>query len=367
MGMIKKLVGWFVLLIFGVPSMLAAISVVTLSQDALISAYTSKVPQQIVRDLPPLADLALRVMAKSPEMAKDPEARKWLMAFAEAPMKLSEVFEKSGLKAWSEGELILVLSQLGEVVRGKTTAKPIHLRLGPYYAALTGSVMQAYTKGVMAKLPPCQIAQQARWTVALTKRASESSYPACSPNEDILRLGWAQWQAEAAKQAKEHTLLTRVQSQEIAGVLVMARMFSWLAFFMPLCILCLGALIVTSTGTRGFVMSVGFAIALSGGSVLLSSSVAREGLTHLAASGLDLTRLSSGLPFVSDRAAQKLADMALPFLKTLVEPLLGAFVTVSSLVLGVGVGVFLGSFLIAAARRKEEEPVQVVRIIRKRD
>ncbi len=365
MGVIKKLVGWFVLLAFGVTGMIFAIIVVAFSQDALVRDYTSNVPKQVVRDLPPLADQALRVISKSPDMAKDPEAQKWLVALEQAPMKLSEVFEKSGLKTWFERELVVALSQLGETTRGTTTAKPIQLRLGPYYAALTGPVMQEYVKGVVAKLPPCKIDQQARWAAALTKPSSEIAYPACSPSEDVLRLGWAQWRAEITKKPQEHTFLTQRQSQEMTASLVMARMFSWLAFLFPLGLLCLGAIIVTSTGTRGFLMSMGFTIALSGAIVWSASFGTKESLTQIAASGIDLTRITSGLPFVSDRASQKLAEMGLPFLKMLIDPMLRSFSSVSSWVVGAGMGMFLVSFLIAA-RRKQEDPPQVLQVVRVR-
>lgn len=365
MGVIKKLVGWFVLLAFGVTGMIVAIMVVAFSQDALVRDYTSNVPKQVVRDLPPLADQALRVISKSPDMAKDPEAQKWLMALEQAPMKLSEVFEKSGLKTWFEGELLVALSRLGGVVQGKTVDKPITIRLGPYYAALTGPVVQQYVRGVMAKMPPCDTQQQARWTVALTKSSSEGTYPACSPSEEALRLIWARLQAESAKKTQKYLLLTPQHSQELATDLVMVRKFSWSLFFFPFGLLCLGALLVTSTGTRGFLMSMGFTVALSGAIVWSASSGIKEGLTQIAASGIDLTRLTSGLPLVSDRASQKLAEMALPFVKMLVEPLIGPFVTISSWVMGAGMGMFLVSFLIAA-RRKQEDPPQVIQVVRVR-
>jgi hypothetical protein len=204
------------------------------------------------------------------DVIHDEEARKWVRAVADAETTPKELLEKIGIMDWLKTELSQSLEDMGDILKGKMSPRPVMLNMRPLKAALRHEGLDHYLKEILGKLPPCTDDQTREWVEAVVEKPFQyDTPPACQPPDlvkavEILRAAWIEEVDEIPNEvdlieADEWDFYSRT-GVNITHIVVS---LTYLLFFIPAVILLVASLIGACSGP-GILRWVGISTLVGG-------------------------------------------------------------------------------------------------------
>ncbi len=186
MNIARKIIGLFVIIFFGLPTLFAIIWAVGLTRASVSPEFLSDLPQKIIAAVPEKANEIFRD-ARDERFIADPNTRAWFDAVAKTGISPKELMEKTGLLDWMRGELSDSIEQLGLTLRGERRPSPIVIDLQPLKAALLSPEVDRFLDEMLKNLPPCDEQGIKAWTEIAAQGRVHQELPACVPDPTIAK------------------------------------------------------------------------------------------------------------------------------------------------------------------------------------
>jgi hypothetical protein len=269
--------------------------------------------------------------------------------------------EKIGIMDWLKNELSQSLEDIGKILRGEMSPRPVILNMRPLKAALSHEGIDQYLKEILEKLPPCTDDQTREWLEAVVhKRPFDyDTPPACQPPDmvkavEVLRRAWIQEVDEIPNE------VDMIESDEWdfyphSGVKFTHIVVSltYFLFFIPAVILLLAALIATSSGS-GILRWIGVPTLIGGLlAFALSQFVGKTVQWAIGVGPVGYSYSDVDFPFeeVGEIFVEKMGDIIL----LVVDHLFSAVNTVAGTVCIVGIVLIALSYLVTRDRRDRRD------------
>jgi uncharacterized membrane protein YgcG len=357
MSGVRKTLALLIIIFIGVPVLLVVIWAVGVTRAVVSPEFLAEMPRDIIARVPNLLEETLEAVDREDVIA-DADTRAWVRAAANAETPPKELLEKIGVMDWLENKLSQSLEDIGKIVRGDLSPRPVMLDMRPLKAALTHEGISRYLHEILEKLPPCTDNQTREWLEAVAdERPFEyDTPPACQPPDlvravQLLRQAWAQ-EVEEIPDEVDIFDLEREDFLPRRGVNITHLVVSltYFLFLIPAVLLLVSALIATSSGS-GILRWIGVPT-LIGGALAF-------GLSHLIGKmiqwGVNIGPFGYSFPDVrhvpfseaGEIFIEKLGDIIL----VVVDHLFAAVNTVAGTVCVVGIVLIALSYLVSRESR----------------
>lgn len=179
MNPLRKILGFFIAVIVGVPILFGTIVAIGITNAAISPEFLSEMPEELIEKLPATLD-QLYTETKSEDFIDGKEYSYWLDAMKKVDRSPSEIIEKSGMMDWIKGELTSDLKQLGEVLRGDLPPENIIMDMTLLKKSILSPYVSSYIQEVILKLPECSESSTEKWKQLIFSSDSEF-FPKCRP------------------------------------------------------------------------------------------------------------------------------------------------------------------------------------------
>ena len=347
MRVLGKVMGILLLVLFGMPLLLAVSWATGMTQAVLSEGFFVDVSERFIQKTPALIETTFEAM-KQPGAVHDAEDQRWVDAIVRTEPPLPRLLETTGLFQWMQGEVARTVAAVGEVLHGDRAPEDVVIDMRPLKQALLHPALLDYLQNVLAKLPPCDAAQAQRWRdEALSGRLDhDKDLPPCHPGLEVTDRVAALVALHTDKIPDDLHVFADPEEMPSFDTIRSVHSFVWLLFLVPLLFIALGAHLAGRDG-KGFLRWSGAAVLLTG---LFSLLVAG------AASGWFLPYIpwqpgNDGALWTS-AAGRVFAQEIHTLIGGFLDDLFASVRTVSIVVSGVGAALVVGSFF---ARRAQPE------------
>jgi hypothetical protein len=352
MNGIRKVIGLLIIIFIGIPVLIGIIWAVGVTRAVVSPEFLSEMPREIITKIPDLLQETLEAVDRE-DVIRDEDARKWVRALAEAETTPNELLEKIGIMDWLKTELSQSLEDIGQILRGKISPRPVILDMRPLKAALRHEGINQYLKEILGKLPVCTDDQTRQWVEAVVeeKPFRHDAPPACRPPDlvkavEILRAAWIEEVDEIPNEidlieTDEWKFHSRRVGVNITHLVVS---LTYLLFFIPAVILLVASFIGAATGT-GVIRWVGISTLIGGALAFgLSKLVGKMVLWGIGVGPIGYSYSDVHFPFdqVGEIFVEKMGDIIL----LVIDRLFSAVNTVAGAVCIVGIVLIALSYLI---------------------
>jgi hypothetical protein len=353
MNAVRKIIGLFLIIIFGLPTLFGIIWAVGMIRATVSAEFLTELPRKIIADLPDKTDQIFREGQKE-EFISDKNTRAWFQAMAKTGISPKELMEKTGLLEWMRGGLSDSLRQIGLVLRSEKRPGPIVIDLRPLKAALLNPEVDRFLEETLKNLPPCDEQGQRIWTDFAARENKHPELPACRPD-----LAVAKEVLFNARTQKVNEMDNELEVFEGAhnfpflpfGVSQTVSFLSYLLFLIPAVFIVLGAIVANSSPAGIF--------RWSGVSVIAGSIPAL--LVALAVKYFSLWAIKAGPIYWHDHWSSELGDLVFDKLRwipeRIVDQLFSPVVGVAIIICVVGIVIYALSFSVRDQARKAPKPV----------
>jgi len=277
MNGVRKTIAVLIIIFIGIPVLIGIIWGVGLTRAVVSPEFLTEIPQDIIARVPTLLDETIEAVDRE-DVIRDEDTRIWVRALTKAETSPREFLEEIGIMDWLRNELSRSLKEIGRILRGEISPRPVVLNMRPLKAALTHEGIEKYLMEIMAELPPCTESQTNIWVEeAFNERPFEhETPPACRPPEmasamKLLRQAWI----NEVDEIPDEVDMLQVDDWDFyphRGIKITkaAVALTYFLFFVPALILLLAAVIATSSGPR-ILRWVGTPTLIGGGLAFLLS------------------------------------------------------------------------------------------------
>ncbi len=196
MTAVRKIIAVLIICFIGLPILFGVVWVVGLTKATVSSEFISELPQEIIREIPDIAEDIFREGQRE-RVIRDDEVRAWFTAAAEAGISPRQVMTDIGLMDWLEFELSESLDEVGEILRGERRPRPVTLDLRPLKDILMRGEIDEYMMRVLEKLPPCDEEGEYQWEQIGRWGLENRDLPACRPDLEVAREALMEWRIDA--------------------------------------------------------------------------------------------------------------------------------------------------------------------------
>jgi hypothetical protein len=264
MHTVRKVIGFLIIILFGLPSLIAVIWTVGVTRASVSPDFLSDMPQEIIREVPFLVEEIFEE-AQDEDVIRDENTRDWFRAAAQADISPRGLLEETGVLGWMENELSQSLQDIGDVMRGKTRVRPVEFDLRPLKKALFDPEFEKYLLQMMENLPPCDEHGLRQWqTIAAGDEWFEA--PACRPDMNSARTVLLLKRDEFVRVIPDEVEVFSGIRYVPFGAVRLITMLSYFFFFVPLVFILIGAAVAAD--------SFGSFLRWSGLSILIGGLVA---------------------------------------------------------------------------------------------
>ena len=352
MNGVRKAIGVLIIIFIGIPVLIGTIWAVGITRAVVSPEFLSEMPREIINKIPDLLQDTLEAVDRE-DVIHDEDAREWVRAVAEAETTPKELLEKIGIMDWLKTELSHSLDDIGQILRGKISPRPVILDMRPLKAALRHEGINQYLKEILGKLPVCTDDQTREWVEAVVEERpfQHDAPPACRPPDlvkavEILRAAWIEEVDDIPNEvdlieADEWEFYPRHIGVNITHLVVT---LTYLLFFIPAVILLVASLIGATTGT-GIIRWVGISTLIGGGLAFgLSKLVGKMVLWGIGVGPIGYSYSDVHFPFdqVGEIFVEKMGDIIL----LVIDRLFSAVNTVAGTVCIVGIVLIALSYLV---------------------
>lgn len=348
---IKDILGWAVIIIMGMPSLMVSIWAVGAVAGIINSRLITVIPQDILSNLPVLAQTALRE-AQKPGAVKNNNTGAWIKAAGKTNKDIKEVMDESGLSTWLITDLSQALSQLEPMFNGEQALTNIEVDMEPFKKALTNETVKDYFMNVVDNLPECTVDQVALWKNELAKTQGEKEIPACNPGNVVITQVWDGFSTQVSK-IPNMGLIGDLPARNAVkfNFFGWINRWVWLMFLIP--ILSLGAgvwLIGENTGQR--LKSGGWIVGAVGGGALLTGLLVRSASrAAMLAGNFGSWQVPADSPWgweFYSSVSRQIGQVISPTF----EQILGPVINLAVIILVIGVGMVLASRDLAGIKKQ---------------
>jgi hypothetical protein len=356
MNGVRKAIGLLIIIFIGIPALIGIIWAVGITRAVVSPEFLSEMPMEIITKIPDLLEETLEAVDRE-DVIHDEEARKWVRAVADAETTPNELLEKIGIMDWLKTELSQSLEDIGEILKGKISPRPVVLNMRPLKAALRHEGINRYLKEILGKLPPCTDDQTREWVEAVVeeKPFRHDTPPACQPPDlvkavEVLRAAWI----EEVDEIPDEVDLIEADEWDFyprhgVNITHLVVSLTYLLFFIPAVILLVASLIGASSGS-GILRWVGISTLIGGGLAFgLSKLVGKMVLWGIGVGPIGYSYSDVHFPFeeVGEIVVEKMGDIIL----LVIDRLFSAVNTVAGTVCIVGIVLIALSYLVTRDTR----------------
>ena len=354
MKTVAKIFGIFVLVLIGVPLLVAMIWAAGMTRAATSDQFYTDLSQKVIKRLPELMDKSFKA-AQLPGAVKDSNSQAWVKAMTKAQTPLPELLDKTGIRVWLEKEVAGTIQQVGQAMRGKVAPASVSMDLRPLKQALTGPVFGDYLKQLLAQLPACDSQGIQAWKQRALSTSTHDPYPACNPGVETLNQARSYIAARVAEIPDQKPMFDEGQRLPAFDVTQTVSTFLWLFFLVPLLFIAIGSVMAGGAG-RGFLTWCGGSI-LTGGLISLLLAGLAGGLfvplLQLQPGGWQATGPDAWI--WNTAAGQELATQITGMMGDFLEDLFSPVITYSWIATGTGLVLLILSLLIGRKSRESED------------
>lgn len=348
MNTVRKIIGAFIIVFFGLPALFGITWVVGLIRASVSPEFLSDLPREIITEVPQLTDEIFKA-AQDKEVISDENTRTWFQAAAKTGISPRDLLAKTGLLDWLENELSTSLKEIGQVLRGERKPREIWIDLQPLKRGLLHPEVDGFLRATLQNLPPCNEQGDESWRQFASKTSGHRQLPACRPSlmmvEDVLR---AERTKAVADLPNEVEVFGDVRAFRYFpfGIVGTVHFFSYLLFLIPAVFIFLGALIAASSPSS-FLKWSGVSVFVGGLPVLLLSLFTKQ---------VSLWAVKYGSFSWGERWSGEFHDLIfdkLGWISTrIIDGLLSPVVAVAGAVCIVGIVLFAVSFSVRSEPKK---------------
>jgi VIT1/CCC1 family predicted Fe2+/Mn2+ transporter len=356
MNGVRKAIGLLIIIFIGIPALIGIIWGVGLTRAVVSPEFLSEMPREIITKIPDLLQETLEAVDRE-DVIHDEEARKWVRAVADAETSPKELLERIGIMDWLKTELSQSLDDIGQILRGKISPRPVMLNMRPLKTALRHEGIDHYLKEILGKLPICTDDQTREWVEAVVeeKPFQHDTPPACQPPGlvkavEILRAAWI----EEVEDIPDEVELIEADEWDFyphpgVNITHIVVSLTYLLFFIPAVILLVASLIGTSSGS-GIIRWVGISTLIGGALAFgLSKLTGKMVQWGIGVGPIGYSYSDVDFPFeeVGEIFIEKMGDIIL----LVIDHLFSAVNTVAGTVCIVGVVLIALSYLVTRDTR----------------
>jgi len=265
---IRKIIAVLVVIFLALPLIFGIITGVGLIKGVLSERFLVEVPQEVVEMVPSSIDeLYVELKKIDLNMLNMRENQRiWLKAVLDTNISPKNIFEKSGLNKWIEGEFKTTFEKLREIMRNERNYSDVMLNTNGLKKSLVNDEFVKYVRKVIEKLPVCSNDYFKEWNDSNFNINSIYSLPPCRPeniniSDDNIRLFLSRLADEIPDNVK---LLVKEDILPFNNnIFKLVSSLSYLLFVLPL-IFVLIAAGLGATSRRGFFIWTGSIISLGG-------------------------------------------------------------------------------------------------------
>jgi hypothetical protein len=352
MNAVRKIIGLFLIVFFGLPILFGIIWAVGLIKATVSPEFLSDLPRQIISEIPVRADEIFRD-AQSDQYIRDADTRAWFQAVAKAGESPSELMAKTGLIDWMSGELSGSLREIGQILRGERRPRPVAIDLRPLKAALLSPEVDRFLEATLNNLPACDESGRKAWAEVALVGAAHRRPPACRPDLSEARAGLLGARERAVNGIDDEVPIFQGTRHFPAFPLGLSRtiaLSSYLLFLIPAVFIFLGALIADSS-PAGFLKWSGVSVFVGGLPALVLA---------LSAKYFSLWAIGGGALTWHEHPASELGELVFDKMKGIPErvvtQLFSPVVLVALLVCVAGVVLFALSYSVRSGAKETPKP-----------
>jgi len=336
----RMIIGVFIIIFLGLPSLFGVVWAVGLIRASVSPEFISDLPREIIKEVPKMTDEIFRA-AQDKDVINDENTRAWFQAAAKTGISPRDLMDKTGLMSWLENELSKSLTEIGQILRGEKRPRPIWIDLQPLKNALLHPEVDNFLRATVQNLPPCDKQGEQRWQQLVSKTYDRHGWPACRPSlmtaEEVMR---------AERREAMNDMPNEIEAFEDVRALRFfpfgfsrtIHLLSYLLFLIPVAFIFLGALIAASSPSSFFKWS-GVSVFIGSLPVLLLSLFAKH---------LSLWAIKFGSFSWDDRWSTELHDLIFDKLgwisSRIIDVLLSPVIAVAGVVCVIGIVLFAVSF-----------------------
>lgn len=350
MRALRKILGFLIIALVGIPILFSVIWVVGLTKASVSPEFISDLPREIIAEVPDLAEEIFRD-AQNPSLIKDENTRAWLDAAAKAGVTPKGFLTETGLLDWLENELSGSLAEVGKVLRGERRPRTIVFDMRPLKDILLRDDMDQYFLRILESLPPCDEEKAELWLEAARWPRGLENLPACQPDLEAAKTILREQRREAVADIPNEVEVfedVRIFPFDISRTITL---LSYALFVIPALFIFLGAL-TAAHSTPNFLRWSGVSVFLGALPVLLISLFAK----HISLWALKFAPFSCGEGWV-EGGSSELRDLILDKVSWIpmrvVDQLFSPVIAVAGIVCVIGVVIFALSFMERSGGRRE--------------
>ncbi len=197
MNPLRKVIGFLVVALIGIPVLFATIIAVGITNSVVTPEVMSDLPREIIAELPSTID-ELYTALETEKNIDDEKTKIIIGSMKKTQMTPGKIMEESGIFEWLRGELSESIKQFGEVLRGERSPDPILLNMKPLKNAILHDSITTYLKSVIINLPECDGTDIEQWKrIAFRNDWSDGfdldEFPSCRPTgleitDDLIKM-----------------------------------------------------------------------------------------------------------------------------------------------------------------------------------
>jgi hypothetical protein len=262
MRSVRKIIGAFIIILLGLPTLFAIIWAVGLAKATIAPEFVSDLPREIISEVPDMADEIFKE-AQDKNVITDENTRAWFRAAAEAGVTPKEFLEKIGILGWLEDELSQSLKEVGEILRGEIKPRIVVFDLRPLKKSLLSEDVDLYLLEILKNLPPCDEDGTRRWQQASLKTLGQHSLPACQPDLDVAKSVLEYKRIEAIDDIPDEFEIFEDVHFLPFGVSNTITLFSYFLFLIP-AVFIFGGALIAATSPASFLRWSGIPVFIGG-------------------------------------------------------------------------------------------------------
>lgn len=350
----RKTIAVFIIAFIGIPTLMGIIWGVGVTRAVVSPEFLSDLPRDIIAKVPSMIDETLEAVERE-DAVDDEEARVWIKAIAEIDTSPKELLEEIGVMSWLENELSQSLEDIGKIMRGEISPRPVTLNLRPLKKALKHEAIDQYLKDVLQQLPTCSDEQMQEW-LDIADKDFHRDLPPCRPQglENAITLLRSHWHREVDKEIVSEVNIFDVRWDDHmhfdydfgVGIMKIVVAATFFLFLIPLTFFVLAGLI-GSGWNAGVLRWIGGSAVAGGGITYLLSKFAGEVLQF----GVSAFPFHYDYPYQDVRVAEIFFEKAGDIGIVVANHLFSAVYSVSGIVVIVGIVLIALSYAFVSEKR----------------
>ncbi len=183
---LRKILGFFVAALIGIPILFATIIAVGVTNSVITPEVMSDLPREMIAEIPSTID-ELYTALETDKNIDDDKTKIIIESMKKTSVSPREIMEKSGIFDWMKEELSGSIKQFGEVLRGERSPDPILLDMRPLKKAIAHNSVTTYLRSIIENLPECTDTDIDEWKkIAFRNDWSDGfdldEFPSCRPH-----------------------------------------------------------------------------------------------------------------------------------------------------------------------------------------